>query len=231
MQFTLLSLFPEVIWPYLNASILGRGQQAGLLTVNVVNPRTFADPPHFKVDNAPYGGGDGMVLSCAPWHKAVASLLPPDASCFGDDTLILLTNPAGELYTQAHARRYAHQAKHLILLCGHYEGFDERLKPVLAAYGAPVLELSVGEYVLTGGELPALSIVDSVARLVPGVVQKAGSVENDSFGESGLLDYPCYTRPATYEGLPVPEVLLSGNHSAIAQWRLQQSNARSQNRL
>jgi tRNA (guanine37-N1)-methyltransferase len=144
-----------------------------------------------------------------------------------EKTQVLVTSPAGRRFDQPMARELAHSCDHLVLLCGHYEGFDERLIPVLRNYGVPVSEISVGDYVLTGGELPALTIIDAVARLRPGVVQKPGSVEADSFGETGLLDYPCYTRPAVYKDLEVPEVLMSGNHGAIARWRADQSQLKT----
>ncbi|MEB3206490.1 MAG: tRNA (guanosine(37)-N1)-methyltransferase TrmD [Vampirovibrionales bacterium] len=222
MHVSVLTLFPQVMSPYLEASILGRAQKAGLLHVTLINPRNFAEPPHYKVDDIPYGGGDGMVLMCAPWEAAFASLMP-----LSEKTQVLVTSPAGACFDQPMAREFARHCDHLVVLCGHYEGFDERLIPVLSAYGAPVKEVSVGDYVLTGGELPALVMIDAVARLMPGVVQKAGSVAADSFGVDGLLDYPAYTRPAVYKGHAVPEVLTSGNHAAIAHWRQEQRALRT----
>jgi tRNA (guanine37-N1)-methyltransferase len=208
MHISLLTLFPDSVRPYLDASILGKAQAKGLLTVDLIDPRSFSNNPHRKVDDSPFGGGSGMVLACQPVLSAYQSLLP-----LAPPARILMTNPCGRRFDQALSLELS-QAAHLVILCGHYEGFDERLLTLI-----PTIEpVSVGDFVLTGGELPALTIVDAVARHLPGVVQQADSVQNDSF-YAGLLDHPHYTRPAEFEGLPVPEPLLSGHHGRVAAWR------------
>jgi tRNA (guanine37-N1)-methyltransferase len=212
MKFSVLSLFPELIESYTQASIVGRARSAGLIDVEVVNPRDFTRNKHRKVDDIPYGGGSGMVLACQPVDDAFQSLQP-----LLQPARVLLTSPAGRRFDHAFALELA-QAGQIVLLCGHYEGFDERLMQLIPG----VEEVSIGDFVLTGGELAALTIIDAVTRLVPGAVQKFSSVEADSF-YAGLLDYPHYTRPAEYKGLSVPEVLLSGNHAAIDAWRQQQA--------
>lgn len=212
MKISILSLFPEVLAPYLNASILGRAQAKGLLEINLVNPRNYTENKHNKVDDTPYGGGSGMVLACQPIMDAYKSL-----GSLPKNTPTLITSPAGKPFNQTRAKKLALQS-HLVLLCGHYEGFDERLTHLL-----PNVELvSIGDFVLTGGELPALCIVDAVARMLPEVVQAQDSVIADSF-YNGLLDHPHYTKPASFSGLNVPEVLLSGNHPEIARWRRMQA--------
>lgn len=216
MKFSIITLFPEIIQAYATASIIGRAAGAGVISVETVNPRDFTNDPHRKVDDSPYGGGSGMVLSCQPVEDAFNSLLP-----LPEKTRVLLTIPGGRLLDHRFAKELS-EAEQVVILCGHYEGFDERIRDLI-----PNLEdVSLGDFVLTGGELPALCVVDSVARLIPGSVQKFSSVENDSF-YNGLLDYPHYTRPADYKGLKVPDVLLSGNHAAIGQWRKEQSKART----
>ncbi|MGE0200131.1 MAG: tRNA (guanosine(37)-N1)-methyltransferase TrmD [Candidatus Melainabacteria bacterium] len=219
MKFSVLTLFPEIITTYCSTSILGRAQEAGIIRVQSVNPRDFTTDPHRKVDDSPYGGGPGMVLTCQPYDDAFHSLPP-----LGGNARILLTSPAGRRFDQAMAAELA-QAEELVFFCGHYEGFDERLMQIIPG----IEEVSVGDYVLTGGELPALCVMDAVTRLLPGAVQKFESVEGDSFYD-GLLDYPHYTRPAEYKGLTVPDVLLSGNHAAIAAWRQAQSEERTRTR-
>lgn len=217
MRFSLLSLFPEIIQTYTQASILGRAQDNGVIDVRIINPRDFTTDPHRKVDDSPYGGGSGMVLMCQPMDDAFQSLLPLQAP-----TRVLLTSPTGRRFDHAMAMELS-ACQDIVLFCGHYEGFDERLMSLIPDIEA----VSIGDFVLTGGELPALCIVDAVTRLLPGAVQKFESVTADSFYE-GLLDYPHYTRPAEYKGLSVPEVLLSGNHAEIARWRKAQSIARTQ---
>jgi tRNA (guanine37-N1)-methyltransferase len=217
MQWHLLSLFPEAISPYLSSSIIGRGIQQGHLSVSLLNPRDFTTDLHKKVDDSPYGGGAGMVLACQPMDDAIASLKP-----FPEGTRILLTSPAGRPFTHQFAVELA-QCPSVIVLCGHYEGFDERLYQLYPE----IEEVSIGDYVLTGGELAALCLVDATARLIPGVVQKQSSVEMDSFYD-GLLDYPHYTRPADYKGHLVPPVLLSGDHAKIATWRKAQALEKTQ---
>jgi tRNA (guanine37-N1)-methyltransferase len=216
--FSFLSLFPEVLAPYLQASLLGKAQAKGLLQCRSLNPRDFSTNPHRKVDDTPYGGGPGMVLQCQPFLDAFASLAP-----LAERTQVVVLTPTGQPFTHALSLQLAQQADELVFVCGHYEGFDERLMHLLPN----VLPLSLGDFVLTGGELPALCVADAVARHLPGVVQQADSVAQDSF-YNGLLDYPHYTRPVEVGGLSVPPVLMSGNHQAIAAWRHEQACQRTQ---
>ncbi|MDX2085046.1 MAG: tRNA (guanosine(37)-N1)-methyltransferase TrmD [Candidatus Melainabacteria bacterium] len=214
----ILSLFPEVIHSYTQASIIGRAQKQGILKVDVINPRDFATDAHHRVDDTPYGGGAGMVLMAPPILSALDSIdLGPNQATPGEKTSLLMTSPAGRVFNHDWAKTLA-QCDRLVLLCGHYEGFDERI-----LHKRPDIELlSLGDFVMTGGELAALAVVDAVARLIPGVVQKFDSVTADSF-YTGILDHPHYTRPAQLDGDAVPDVLLSGHHGAIAQWRRQQA--------
>ncbi len=212
MKFSILTLFPDIIQAYASASIIGRAQEAGVVAVEAVNIRDFSTDPHRKVDESPYGGGSGMVLACQPVDDAFQSLLPLE-----EPSRVLLTSPAGRVFNHGFARELT-DCRQVVILCGHYEGFDERLMTLIPG----IEEVSLGDFVLTGGELPALCIVDAVTRLIPGAVQKFSSVEADSF-YNGLLDYPHYTRPAEYKGLKVPDVLLSGNHAEIEKWRKQQA--------
>lgn len=208
LRFSILTLFPDVIEAYASASILGRARQNGTIAVDAINFRDFSTDPRRKVDDSPFGGGSGMVLSCQPVESAYESLLP-----LAEPARVLMTTPTGRRFDHAMALELA-QCQQIVMLCGHYEGFDERLYSLIPR----MEEVSMGDFVLTGGELPALSIVDAVTRLIPGAVQKFSSVQADSF-YSGLLDYPHYTRPAIYKDLSVPDVLLSGNHAAIGKWR------------
>lgn len=208
LRFSILTLFPDVVEAYASASILGRARQKGAIAVEAINFRDFSTDPRRKVDDSPFGGGSGMVLSCQPVESAYESLLP-----LTEPARVLMTAPTGRRFDHTMALELA-KCQQIVLLCGHYEGFDERLYSLIPR----MEEVSIGDFVLTGGELPALCIVDAVTRLIPGTVQKFSSVEADSF-YSGLLDYPHYTRPATYKGLNVPDVLLSGNHAQIEKWR------------
>jgi len=212
MKFSILTLFPEVIQAYANASIMGRAARSGVISVEAINIRDFSADPHHKVDDSPFGGGSGMVMACQPVESAFDSLLP-----LQEPARVLLTTPTGRRFDHGMAVELS-QCSQLVMLCGHYEGFDERIKLLIPR----IEEVSLGDFVLTGGELPALCMADAVTRLLPGAVQKFSSVEADSFYD-GLLDYPHYTRPAEYKNLKVPDVLLSGNHAAIAQWRREQS--------
>lgn len=212
MKFSILTLFPEVIQAYANASIMGRAARSGVISVEAINIRDFSADPHHKVDDSPFGGGSGMVMACQPVESAFESLLP-----LQEPARVLLTTPTGRRFDHGMAVELS-QCSQLVMLCGHYEGFDERIKLLIPR----IEEVSLGDFVLTGGELPALCMADAVTRLLPGAVQKFSSVEADSFYD-GLLDYPHYTRPAEYKSLKVPDVLLSGNHAAIAKWRREQS--------
>ncbi len=207
MRIDIVSIFPEGLTA-LEVSILGRARAKGLIEIVVWNLRDFTTDRHHQVDDVAYGGGPGMVMKPEPFFAAVEAI----AGSTEPRPRILLTSPQGRRFDQAMAEELAREP-HLTVLCGHYEGVDER---VIAGLGAE--EISIGDYVLTGGELPAMVIVDAVARLLPGVVGDAQSVQAESF-TSGLLDYPHYTRPAEYRGMRVPEVLLSGHHEQIRRWR------------
>ncbi len=208
MRVDVVTIFPEAFTP-LDLSILGRARKRGVLTVIVWDLRSFTIDKHRQVDDESYGGGAGMVMKPEPFFAAVEAIRTATP---GTEPQILLASPQGEVLTHRLAQALAVE-DHLIILCGHYEGIDERVRVGLGAQ-----EISIGDYVLTGGELAAMVIVDAVARLIPGVVGDEASVAADSFAE-GLLDYPHYTRPAEFRGMQVPHVLLSGDHEAIRRWR------------
>ncbi len=208
MRVDIVTIFPEAFSP-LDISMLKRARERGLLEIKVWDLREFTTDRHRQVDDTPYGGGAGMVMKPEPFFAAVEAIR---AAVPGTTSRIILTSPQGRTLTNALANELAGE-RHLIILCGHYEGIDERVREGLATD-----EISIGDYVLTGGELPAMVIVDAVARFIAGVVGDAQSVAGDSFAE-GLLDYPQYTRPAEFHGMAVPDVLLSGDHEAIRRWR------------
>ncbi|WP_152392435.1 tRNA (guanosine(37)-N1)-methyltransferase TrmD [Paenibacillus guangzhouensis] len=216
MRMDVLTLFPEMFEGVFHSSILGKAQEKGIVQLQAHNFREHANNKHNTVDDYPYGGGGGMVLKPEPIFSAVESLIEPDAA----KPRVILMCPQGERYTQAKAEELAKE-EHLILICGHYEGYDERIREFLVTD-----ELSVGDYVLTGGELPAMTIIDSVARLLPGVLGNETSAVTDSFS-TGLLEYPHYTRPADFRGMKVPDILLSGHHANVEAWRKQQSLRRT----
>jgi tRNA (guanine37-N1)-methyltransferase len=223
MKIDVITLFPEMLSP-LNHSILGRAIEQGLLTVRYVNPRDFTSDRHRTVDDYPYGGGPGMVMKAEPIFLAVESVLgTPDKverESASPGPAVVLLSPAGRVFTQSIAAELA-GLDHLVLICGHYEGVDERVREHLATD-----ELSIGDYVLTGGELAALVVIDAVARLLPGVLGHAESAGDESHSH-GLLEYPQYTRPPEFRGWPVPERLLSGHHAEIAKWRRRQALERT----
>jgi tRNA (guanine37-N1)-methyltransferase len=200
------TVFPEILRSPLRESLLGRAIEAGLVDVRVHDLRSWTDDRHRSVDDEAYGGGPGMVLKPEPLFRAVESLDP-------DRGRVLLLSPAGRRLDQALVRELAGEP-HLTLLCGRYEGVDERV-----VQGLPAEEVSIGDYVLAGGELPALVLIEAVTRLVPGVIGKEESHERDSFAEPGVLDHPHYTRPPEFRGMTVPDVLRSGDHGAIERWR------------
>ncbi|WP_026974756.1 tRNA (guanosine(37)-N1)-methyltransferase TrmD [Alicyclobacillus contaminans] len=208
MEIVILTLFPEMFHGVLNESILKRAIDEGHLSVRLINFRDFADDKHKTVDDYPFGGGAGMVLKPAPIFRAIQSLRESNPA----PARVVMMTPQGRRFTQALAEEFV-AAGRLVLLCGHYEGFDDRIRQALVTD-----EVSLGDFVLTGGEIPAMAIVDAVARLVPGVLGNDDSAADDSFS-SGLLEYPQYTRPAVFEGMAVPEVLLSGHHQRIEEWR------------
>jgi tRNA (guanine37-N1)-methyltransferase len=220
LRIDILTLFPDVFAPWLDHSILGIARDTGAIDIQVHDIRDWShDPKHHKVDHRPYGGGPGMVLQPQPVVEAVEgvrALAEPAGTC-------ILLSPQGEPFRHAVAKELSHEAR-LILICGHYEGFDERIRLILQPR-----EVSIGDYVLTGGELPAMVMVDSIIRLVPGVLGDAASGVRDSFA-GPALQYPHYTRPVEYRGFDVPEVLRSGDHAAIERWRLEQSRQRTQER-
>ena len=218
MRFDIFTLFPDVMQPYLQTSILLRAQQRGLIEVRLHNIRDWTADRHHVTDDEPYGGGGGMVMKPEPVFAAVEGVLGVPPAC----PVILLT-PQGRLFNQQIAQELARQP-HLALLSGRYEGMDERVRQHLVAD-----EISIGDYVLTGGELPALVLVDAVARLVPGVLGDPDGAWDDSHA-AGLLEYPHYTRPAEFRGWQVPEVLVSGDHARIARWRREQSLLRTYQR-
>ena len=218
MRLTLFTLFPAICEAYLSESILGRARAAGLLEAQVVNIRDYAPGKHAVTDDLPYGGGGGMVMKPEPVFNAVEAVLGDAAARAG--TPIILMTPQGRPFTQAVAQELAGQPR-LALICGRYEGFDERIRQHLATD-----ELSLGDFVLTGGELAALAVADAVTRLLPGALGDPTGAEDDSFS-SGLLEYPHYTRPPEYRGWAVPEVLLSGDHGRIARWRREEALRRT----
>jgi len=214
MKFDIITLFPDIIKNYCSFSIPGRAQKQGIISVNTVNPRDFTHDVHKKVDDTPYGGGTGMVLMCPPFYDAYESI-----ERAGSFSAILLT-PQGETFNQKKAEQLSHKDQ-LIMICGHYEGFDERIREIPG-----IIEISLGDFILTGGELASLCIIDAVTRLLPGALGKDDSVLEESFSE-GLLEYPHYTRPYDFRGKKVPDVLLSGNHKEIANWRREQAILRT----
>ena len=216
MRIDVLTLFPEVFEPYLDASIVGRARKEGLVSIQRVNFRDFARDKHRTVDDRPFGGGPGMVLMCGPVFEALEYV---QAQQEGEAVRILLT-PQGERLTQALARELA-EKPWLVILCGHYEGFDERIRS-----GTGAREISIGDYVLSGGEPAAMVLIDAVVRLLPGALGDESSAANDSF-TGGVLEYPQYTRPRVFRGMAVPEVLLSGDHAAVAAWREEQARRRT----
>ena len=203
MKIDILTLFPNMFDGFLTESIIKRAIEKGLVSINIVNIRTYSTLKNGQVDDTPYGGGHGMVLMCEPIVRAIEDLK-------GNDTKVILLTPQGVTYNQKYAYDFR-EYKHIILICGHYEGFDERIRSFVD------MELSIGDFILTGGEIPAMVITDSIVRLVRGVIQDESYI-NDSFTDN-LLDYPQYTKPADFRGLKVPDVLLSGKHKKIDEFR------------
>lgn len=214
MRFDILTLFPDMIENYCSQSILKRAQERNIIEVNTVNPRDFSLDKHKKVDDTPYGGGAGMVLMPQPYVDAYESV----ERC--ENSLTVMLTPQGKPFDEKLCLELA-KYDQIIMLCGHYEGFDERIRDVIK----PV-EISIGDFVLTGGELPALCILDAVSRKIEGTLGKIESAEVDSFS-NGLLEYPQYTKPREYRGFKVPEVLLNGNHAEIEKFRKEQSLLRT----
>ena len=219
MKFDIVTIFPRMIQAGLAEGVMSRGIERGLLDVRVHDLRDHTTDRHRSVDDIPYGGGPGMVMKPEPFVRAVENI----RGTRGTPGAVVMLSPQGRPFTQLEARRLSGLA-HVVLLCGRYEGMDERVRELVATE-----ELSIGDYVLSGGELPALVVVDAVSRLVPGVVGDEGSVEAESFSH-GLLDYPQYTRPAEYAGHQVPDVLLSGHHAEVRRWRKRAALARTLDR-
>ena len=215
MKFDVLTLFPEMLAAYLQQGVLGRAVKRGLVDVNLINIRDFAKGTHKTTDDRPYGGGEGMVMKPGPIYRALKSVDRVDGR-----SLVILLSPQGKLFDQSIAWEMSGWDQ-LILLCGRYEGIDERIKLTCID-----MELSIGDYILSGGELGAMVIVDAVSRLIPGVLGGERSNLEDSF-EDGLLEYPQYTRPRVFQDKEVPEILLSGNHEKIRVWRREQSLRRT----
>jgi tRNA (guanine37-N1)-methyltransferase len=214
MRFDVLTLFPELIESHLNFSIMKRATDDGIIEVNAINPRDYTLDKHKKVDDTPYGGGAGMVLAPQPYvdcYEGVNKI---------KNSITIMMTPQGGPFTHEVSKELA-QYEQVIILCGHYEGFDERIREIIKPR-----EISIGDFVLTGGELPALCIIDSVSRNIEGTLGKIESAHDDSFSD-GLLEYPQYTKPREYRGLQVPEVLLNGNHKLIEEFRFEQKIART----
>ena len=217
MRFDVLTLFPEVINSYCNVSIMKRAQDSSVFTVNTINPRDFTIDKHKKVDDTPYGGGAGMVLMAQPYVDAYESVEKTNNS------ITIMLSPQGEQLNEALVLELT-KYNQIVMLCGHYEGFDERIRDIIKPK-----EISIGDFVLTGGELPALCVIDAVSRKLEGTLGKIESAEEDSFS-NGLLEYPQYTKPREYRGYKVPEVLLNGNHKDINEFRLNQQIERTKQR-
>lgn len=217
MRFDVLTLFPELIHSHLDFSIMKRAKDDGVIEVNTVNPRDYTLDKHKKVDDTPYGGGAGMVLAPQPYVDAYEGVNKLENS------IIIMMTPQGEPFSHEISKELARYDQ-VIILCGHYEGFDERIRELIKPR-----EISIGDFVLTGGELPALCVIDSVSRNIEGTLGKIESAHDDTFAD-GLLEYPQYTKPREYRGLEVPDVLLSGNHKLINEFRMEQKIARTKSK-
>lgn len=214
MKIDILTLFPEMYNGFINSSIIARAITSNKVEINIHNIRDYSSEKNKQVDDYPYGGGAGMVLMCDPIFKAIDALK-------NDDTKVIMMTPDGEVYNQKYAYKLT-TYNHIIILCGHYEGFDERIRTIID------YEISIGDYVLTGGEIPSMIISDSVIRLLNGVIKEESHL-NDSFNNN-LLDYPNYTKPRVYNGLEVPEVLLSGHHKNIEEYRYNMQLEKTRNK-
>ena len=217
MKFDVMTLFPELVESYFDFSIQKRATDAGVIEISTINPRDYTENKHKKVDDIPYGGGAGMVLMAQPYVDAYEDIIKSEKS------VTIMLSPQGEPLTDSLVNKLA-EYDQIILICGHYEGFDERIREIIKPK-----EISIGDFVLTGGELPALCLIDAVSRKIEGTLGKIESADEDSFS-NGLIEYPHYTRPREYRGLKVPEVLLNGNHKEINEYRLEQSLKRTKER-
>ena len=207
MRIDILTLFPKMLEGFINESIIKRAREKGLVEINLINIRDFTLLKNGQVDDTPYGGGSGMVLMCEPVVRAIESVKTPESKVY-------LMSPQGKVLTDSLVESLYQSTKHLIFVCGHYEGFDERIRNFVDG------EISIGDYVLTGGEIPAMAITDCITRFIPGVIEEE-SFQNESF-KNNLLDYPVYTKPREFRGLKVPEVLLNGDHKKIEEYRKQE---------
>lgn len=216
VKFTIITLFQEALEPYLNVSMMWKAKKEGIAEFDFVNLRDFGLGPHKSVDDTPYGGGDGMLLRCEPVYEAIESVKKKDKNAE-----VILPTPVGKMWDQGSALDFSEKIqnhkgrrpKHYIILCPHYEGYDERILDIVDH------KICLGKYVLTGGELPALVIIDSIVRLIPGVLGGETSTEIESFSDGDNLEYPQYTKPYDFRGMTVPDILLSGNHGEIKKWR------------
>ena len=211
MKIDIMTLFPEMFEGFVNSSIIKRAIDDNKVEINIVNFRDYSKDPHHKVDDTPYGGGAGMVLAVQPIYDCLNAIKT-------DDSTVILLTPDGKKYNQEEAFKLK-ELKHLIIICGHYEGFDERIRSLVD------MEISIGDFVLTGGEIPAMAITDSIVRLIPGVIDEE-SFLNDSFNNN-LLDYPTYTKPREFMGMKVPDVLVNGNHEEIRKYRYEEQLKRT----
>ena len=214
IKFTIITLFQEALEPYLNTSMMWKAKDKGIAEFDFVNLREYGLGPHKSVDDTPYGGGDGMLLRCEPVFNAIEDVKKKDPKAE-----VIVPTPAGKLWTEALAQQFADvtEDKHYIILCPHYEGYDERILSIVDH------KICLGPYVLTGGEIPALAIIDSVVRLIPGVLGGETSAIVESFSDGDNIEYPQYTKPYDFRGMTVPDILLSGNHGEIAKWRAENS--------
>lgn len=215
LKIDIMTLFPNMFDGAFSESIIKRAIDDNRVQINLVNFRDYTNDPHNKVDDTPYGGGAGMVLSCQPIFDCVNALK-------GENTKVILMTPDGVPYKQKTAYELSN-LEHIIIICGHYEGFDDRIRSICD------MEISIGDYILTGGEIAAMVLVDSITRLIPGVINERSHIE-DSFNDNFLLDYPTYTKPRVYNGMEVPEVLLSGDHKKIDEYRYNESLKRTKER-
>jgi tRNA (guanine37-N1)-methyltransferase len=211
MRIDAVTIFPEY-FDALNLSLLGKAREKNLIEFKAHDLRNWTSDKHRTVDDSPYGGGAGMLMKPEPWGLAFDELLAADG-----ETIVIFTNPAGEVFRQATAQELSN-AKHIVFACGRYEGIDQRVID-FAETKSKVRLISIGDYILNGGEVAAIAMIESIARLIPGVIGNAESLAEESHNDSGLLEYPSYTKPASWRGFDVPEVLTSGNHAAIAAWR------------
>ena len=217
MRFDIMTLFPALVDGVLSESIIGRARKAGIIDVRAYNIRDYSKDKHRRVDDTPYGGGKGMLMSPVPIYDCFTDVTDPEKNpC--ERRRVLYMSPQGSVLTQAKAREFSEKYDNIVILCGHYEGVDQRIIDEIVDE-----EISIGDYVLTGGEIPACIVVDAIARLLPGVLADAECYEKESFSDETLLEYPQYTRPYEFRGRTVPDVLLSGHHANIEKWREQKA--------